>query len=209
MATESFAQRVGIKAGGNMTNMLIKDDEETLSDDFKMKPGFLVGAVCEIPLSDVIYFEPGLLITTKGYKYSESETLFGITMDVEQSMNNYYLDIPLNFKAAFEMGDAKIYGAAGPLVGIGLSGKLKSKITGAGLDTDETETIEWGSDAEEDDLKRLDFGVSIGAGVELNALQIGLFYNLGLANISSYTDDGATIQNRGLGLSVAWFFGDN
>ena len=87
--------------------------------------------------------------------------------------------------------------------------KLKSKITGAGLDTDETETIEWGSDAEEDDLKRLDFGVSIGAGVELNALQIGLFYNLGLANISSYTDDGATIQNRGLGLSVAWFFGDN
>ena len=108
MATESFAQRVGIKAGGNMTNMLIKDDEETLSDDFKMKPGFLVGAVCEIPLSDVIYFEPGLLITTKGYKYSESETLFGITMDVEQSMNNYYLDIPLNFKAAFEMGDAKI-----------------------------------------------------------------------------------------------------
>lgn len=209
MATESFAQRVGIKAGANMSNMLVKDDDDTYSDDFKMKPGFLVGAVCEIPISDVIFFEPGLLLTTKGYKYSDSETIFGVTVDVEQNIGTYYIDIPLNFKAAFEMGDAKIYGAAGPFVGIGLSGKMNSKMSGAGLDTDETEDIKWGSDAEEDDFKRLDYGVSIGAGVELSALQIGLFYNLGLANISSYTDEGSTIQNRGLGLSVAWFFGDN
>lgn len=36
MSTESFAQLVGIKAGANMTNMLIKDDEDTYSHDFKM-----------------------------------------------------------------------------------------------------------------------------------------------------------------------------
>lgn len=143
------------------------------------------------------------MLTTKGYKYSDSETLFGVTVEVEQSLGSYYVDIPLNFKAAFEMGDAKIYGAAGPFVGIGLSGKMKTKMTGAGLDTDETEDIEWDSDVEEDDFKRLDYGVSVGAGIELSDLQIGLFYNLGLANISSYTDDGATIQNRGLILSVA------
>ena len=69
------------------------------------------------------------------------------------------------------------------------------------------EDVEWGSDKEKDDLKRLDFGLTMGGGVEINSIQIGLTYALGLANISSYTDYGTKINNRVLGLSVGYKFG--
>jgi hypothetical protein len=207
MTTELFAQNFGLKGGLNLSNMLMKDDEDTYSDDFKMKPGFHIGATAEFPLSDMLSFETGLLLSTKGYKMSEEDTDDGETYKYEVKLNLLYLDIPLTGKATFDVGGAKIYGVFGPYVGMGLSGKTKSEYT----DDGETETyeddIEWGSDEEKSELKRLDFGLTMGAGVEINSIQIGLTYNMGLANISPYTEDGFKINNRVLGLSVGYKFG--
>ncbi len=209
-ATETFAQRIGIRAGAVMSNMLMKDDEDTYSDDFKLKPGFTVGVVGEIAFNDNFYFEPGLMLTTKGYKLNSEETIMGFTVKTDASSNPLYLDIPLNFKIATEIGDeVKLYGVAGPYIGIGLTGKVKSKVEVLGEVEEDNSSISWGSDADNDDLKRLDFGVTVGAGAEFGPLQAGLFYSLGLANISSYTDGGATISNRVMGLNVTWFFGEN
>ncbi|HLN52920.1 MAG TPA: porin family protein [Lentimicrobium sp.] len=210
LTTESFAQRIGIRAGAVMTNMLMKDDEDTYSDDFKMKPGFTAGVVGEIPFNDMFYFEPGLMLTTKGFKLDSEETMLGFTIKTEASSNPLYIDIPLNFKVAGEVGDEiKIYGLAGPYIGLGIGGKMKSKIEGMGEVEETDEAIKWGSDEDEDDFKMLDFGVTVGAGVEFGPVQAGLFYGLGLANISPYTDGGAKIANRTMGLTVTWFFGEN
>ncbi len=197
----------GLKGGLNLSNMLIKDDDETYSDDFKMKPGFHVGAMAEFPLSEIFSFETGLFLSTKGYKISEEETLMGETLKMETKANLLYLDIPLTAKATFDLGGAKIYGVFGPYVGMGLSGKGKEEVTYDGETETEEEDVEWGSDKEKDDLKRLDFGLTMGGGVEINSIQIGLTYALGLANISSYTDYGTKINNRVLGLSVGYKFG--
>jgi len=64
----------------------------------------------------------------------------------------------------------------------------------------------WGS-GEYDFLKRLDFGLTGGAGIEINFIQIDLSYGLGLANISSYTNDGDKINNRVLGIFLGYKFG--
>lgn len=191
ITASSYAQKFGIKAGLNLSNMLIKDDQDTYSTDFKMSPGFHVGPTAEIPINKMFSFETALLLSTKGYKYSES----GYT----ESANLLYLDLPLTAKASFDIGSIKIYGAFGPYIGMGLSGKFKS--------TDSPdETLNWGSGSE-DDLKRIDLGLTFGAGVEINAIQIGLSYGLGLANISSFTDGGSKINNRVVGISVGYRFG--
>ena len=208
MATdELIAQNFGIKAGLNLSNMLIKDDDDTYSDDFKMKPGFHIGATAEFQLTEMFSFETGLLLSTKGFKMSEEETYMGETYKYESKLNLLYLDIPLTAKASFDLGGAKIYGAFGPYLGIGLSGKSKHEETYDGETESEEEDIEWGSDEDESNLKRLDFGLTMGAGVEINSIQIGLSYALGLANISPYTDGGSKINNRVLGLSVGYKFG--
>jgi len=204
MAKESYAQIFGIRAGLNLSNMLDKDDEGTNSNDFKMKPGFNVGPTVEFPINEMVSFESGLLLSTKGFKYDEKGTDGGETYEYNVKSNLLYLDIPLTAKAHFDVKAAKIYGAFGPYIGIGLSGKVKSEDTSMGQTDKSDETIKWGSDKENDDLKRLDYGLTLGAGVLINSIQIGLSYDLGLANISAYTDGGAKTSNRVLALSVGY-----
>lgn len=207
MTTEIFAQNFGIKGGLNLSNMLVKDDDDTYSDDFKMKPGFHIGATAEFPLTGIFSFETGLLLSTKGSKMSEEETFMGETYKYESKLTLFYLDIPLSAKASFDLGGTKIYGVFGPYLSYGLSGKSKYEETFDGETESDEEDIKWGSDEDESDLKRLDFGLTMGAGVEINSIQIGLSYALGLANISPYTDGGSKINNRVLGLSVGYKFG--
>jgi outer membrane protein W len=207
MTTGLFAQSFGVKAGLNLSNMLVKDDDDTYSDDFKMNPGFHAGLTVDFPITEVFSFETGLLASTKGYKISEEETIAGETFEIEGKLNLLYLDIPLTGKVSFDIGGAKIYGAFGPYVGVGLTGKSKSEITVGGETEEEEEDIEWGSDEEGDDLKRLDYGLTVGAGVEISAIQIGVSYGLGLAKINPDTSNGAKINNRVIGISVGYRFG--
>lgn len=192
VSSSTFAQVLGVKAGLNLSNMLVKDDNNTYSDDHKMKPGFHLGVTAEVPFEEMFSFETGLLFTQKGYKYESS--FMGTTY--EGTLNLNYIEIPLNGKITYDMGSAKIYGLLGPYVGFGLSGKYKND--------DDDSKVEWGSDEDEDDLKRLDFGLNVGAGVEIDALTIGISYGLGLANISPYSDGGYKANNRVIGISVGY-----
>ncbi len=200
MASQSFAQNLILKGGLNMANMLEKDDDDTYSDDYKMKPGFHAGLGVEIPVSEAIALEVGALMTTKGLKIKDE--IFGV--DYSATLNTLYLDIPVLLKPYFEVAEGtKIFGAVGPYVGLGLAGNLKVKAAG---ETD-TESLDWGNDEDKDDFKRLDFGLSIGGGIEIKGLQVGVSYGLGLANISPYSDDGYKSQNRVLAISVGYKLG--
>ncbi len=200
---QANAQTFGVKAGLNLANMLSKDDDDTYSDDFKMNPGFHLGLAADFPITDFLSFEPGLLFMTKGMRFNQD--ILGFS--VKGKLNLYYIDIPLNMKATFKAGDnLKVFATAGPYIGLGLSGKAKSTTVYQGEKETHSEDIKWGGDEDEDDFKRLDFGLTFGAGVEIKAISIGLSYDLGLANISSYKNDGTKISNRVLKLSVGYRF---
>lgn len=207
MASESFAQTFGVRAGLNLSKMLVKDNDNTYSDNYKMNPGFHIGGTVEFPISDMFSVEADLLLSTKGTRVKEEETMMGETYEMKAKINLFYIDIPITVKASFDVGDVKIYGAAGPYIGVGLSGKSKYEITYNGETETDDEKIEWGSDKDEDMLKRLDFGLIFGAGVAINSIQAGLSYGLGLANISADSDDGFNIKNRVLGITVGYTIG--
>lgn len=202
VAAESFGQSFGFKAGLNLSKQFAKDNEANYTADLKMKPGFNVGVTAEFPIADFISFETGLIFSTKGYKYSEEDVDF----KYKENLNMFYVDVPLTAKATFELGGVSIYGLLGPYVGMGIGGKLKWEDSFLGETTKDSEKINWGSDADNDDFKRLDFGLTFGAGVEISSFQVGLSYGLGLANISSYTEAGTKINNRVIGISVGYKF---
>lgn len=211
VSAESFAQTFRIKAGLNLSKMLDENDYNTYSDDYNMKPGFLVGATAEIPLNRVFFIETGMFLSTKGYKVDieEKVTMFS-TYSHYEKLNLFYADIPLTAKASFDFGGVNIYGLFGPYIGIGLSGKLKVKETRPQIGQDEAIRIDeeinvkWGS-GDDDDFKRLDYGLTVGVGVEKKSVQVGLTYSLGLANIS--TTNGTKTKNRVLGISIGYRFG--
>jgi len=208
MATDKlFSQEFGIKAGFNSSNMHVVEDGSIISEDFNMRTGFHIGATAEFPLTEIFSLETGLLISTKGVIYKQLLTEEDMDFEYKFNLSPLYLDIPVTAKASFDIGGgAKIYGVFGPYAAIGLSGKIKQEESINGATTSEEIDIEWGSDIESSNFKRMDFGLIMGAGVELNSIQIGLNYSLGLANISPQTN--VKVNNRVLGISVGYKFGE-
>lgn len=188
VAFSSFGQRIGIKAGLNFSSAAIDMD----GFDTKMKTGIHFGAVAEFGISDMLAFEPGLIFSQKGVKLDPEGGLggFGDFLDDAETRLNY-LDIPLNVKLKF----GKFFAQAGPSVGIALSGTQEF----AG----DEEDIEFGSD--DDQMKRMDLGLNIGAGMQFNHLQVSANYGLGLSNLSNSDDD---MKNRVFSVSVGYYFGE-
>lgn len=206
---QSFAQNIGVRAGLNMSNMLMKEGQRTYSEDFNTNPGFQIGLVADFPIQGIFSFETGLMLSSKGYRENEEFTEMGERYKYNSSLNLMYLEIPLAAKASFDLGGVRVYGNFGPYLGMGISGKYKWDYSYSGESDKGDETVNWGNDPENEEFRRFDYGLTMGAGVEINNLQIGLNYGLGLANVSSYNEDGFKANNRVLGLTVGYFFNKN
>ena len=214
MTFESFAQTFGIKAGLNLSNMLIKETEFFIpynnnSYNYKMNPGFHLGATAELPVSDLFTLETGLLFSVKGIIISNEENFGATPLITKEKQNLLYLDIPIVAKVPFSLGGYDFYGSFGPYFGMGLAGNSKAIVNFGDLHETESRSINWGSDEGIDDFKRVDYGLTFGAGIKLNSFQAGLSYNLGLANISPESSSGSVISNRVLGISIGYMFGES
>ena len=148
------------------------------------KVGFHVGARVELALPSLaegVYTNAGLLFTTKGCKMDWGDL-------GKANASAYYLELPIHIGYKYAVSDSfAIFGDAGPYVGFGLFGKLKSTYTDYDFYEDvyytETET----SDVFED-VNRFDVGVGLRVGVELNKkYSVSLSYDWGL--LDSYKGD--------------------
>ena len=192
MTTKSFAQvKYGVKAGLNLANINEKSSLGSENDGKTSKIGFHFGGTAEFPASEAVSVQTGLLFSSKGYKVSYE--------GASGSTNVNYLEIPINTIYKIEIGSSKLCLSAGPYLGYAVSANAKY----GDLEGD----LKIGS-GKEDDIKALDYGLNIGAGVELNdKITIGLQYGIGLANISPYTEYGFSAKNNVFGISVGYMFG--
>ncbi|TFH36209.1 MAG: PorT family protein [Bacteroidia bacterium] len=204
LSYQAFGQKYGIRGGFNLANQVWQEDGDTYSADFKSKPGFHIGGIIEFPFTDLLSLETGLILDTKGLNWKEGDSGFSY----EENYSLYYLDVPVVLKAVIEVGGSiGVYAVAGPYFGMGLSGKSKWVYESTGGDESGEDKVEWGSDPEIDHFKRPDFGLTFGGGVDIKGIQVGVTYDLGLANISSYTDNNAKINNRVLRITGCYWFG--
>ena len=189
------AQRVGLIGGLNLAKVSIEEDGTSFTDQLEYNEAFHLGIIIEIPITDVILVEPGVIGTIKGFRYEED-------MGSDPYISRLYLayvEIPANLKARLPLGIVKPYIEAGPYFAVGVYGRTWVTY---GND-DESDEIEWGGDTGE--FKRPDFGFNFGAGVELGRVIIGGSYGLGLANISNFED--STIKNRVIRVILGVKFG--
>ena len=194
----SFAQTFGIKAGVNSSKIVMNFDNADGEIKMKSQVGFHVGSMVEFQIKNTFSIESGLIFTTK-------KGFFEVEDDAELEravINTFYLDIPLAVKKSFTISNTKVFGTFGSYLGMGLSGTLKNDIIEDGQTDSETSDISFGSD-KNDLLKKFEFGLTAGIGIELKTIQIGITYNLGLSNIG---DNDTVLKNRVLGLSVAYLF---
>ncbi|WP_297101092.1 porin family protein [uncultured Draconibacterium sp.] len=200
-----FAQTIGVRAGYSLSDLFLEEGGESASENFSMRSGFHLGPTFEWDINEGAGIETALLLTTKGVKQDESESYEGITYSSKAKVNLWYLDIPVYGKLYADVAKTRIYGMAGPYVGIGLSGKTKMEESGGGESYDEEWDIVWGPD-EDDDLKRLELGLAVGGGIEINSFLFEFTSHFGLNNISPQSDYDIVARNRAFMFSLGYKF---
>ena len=152
----------GVKGGLNLST-ITGDLNET-----KMKVGFNVGATLDYAFTPELYLMTGLEYTTKGVK---------IDVEGDPSLNAAYLQLPIHLGYKFEIAEnSKIVVHGGPFVAYGINGKYKEK--------DPESRVEASVNTFDKMMKRFDFGLGLGAGVEIGKINIGLGYDFGLVNVA-------------------------
>ncbi len=206
------AQTFSLKAGYNLSNIQQKSEDMPMFPfEYKSISGFHVGGFLEMPINDLFTIESGLQFSSKGSKMELSMNdaySIGGDIGIELLINSYYLDIPITLKATHQLNDnLALFANAGPYIGIGLTGKLKSTLSFMGQEESEEEDIEWGQNEDTDVFRRLDMGLTFGGGVQMKAFLIGLSYDLGLLNINTTQEGYSSRKNKVFKISVGYHFG--
>jgi hypothetical protein len=194
--TLATAQTVRLQGGPQLSTLYYKDMDGRITDGVKSRPSFHVGAVAEWEIADAFSFETGLLYSGRGMKVDSY-------FDGKVNLILHQLEIPLVGKMYFDVGSQRLYGVFGPYIGINLAGKYKPQGEDVFGGYQSAYKLDIGSDQNQD-LKRIDAGLKLGGGIELGPLQVGLFYNLGLANNSPYTGERFSMKQGVFGVSASY-----
>ena len=190
-----FGQTFGFKGGLNLSNMVYKPDGSGSSHNYNVHSEFHFGIITDIPFSKKVSLETDLILSTKGI-HVKQEKYNGFSPD-EGTIQLLYLDIPAALKIFLSDNNTKPYLLAGPYAGFGISGKVTIN--------DQSQSIHFGS-AYDEDFKDLDFGFTVGGGMEINGFLLGLNYDIGLINIYSHEDIHGKVYNRNVRISIGYVF---
>jgi hypothetical protein len=180
------AQRFGIKGGVNFANVAISTSGVSISPS--SITGFQAGPVIECNLNNSLYLNSGVLYSLKGFKIKSG------TDKMQETFN--YLEIPVNVAYKFPTGgNMDFFIQAGPYLAYAASGKTKLNDVSVDLDF------------KEQGIKRFDYGLGFGAGLDLGALVASINYQLGLNNLNDDSTTEGSIKNKVFQVSLAYMFG--
>jgi hypothetical protein len=211
LASVAQSTRIGVRGGLQLSDIRSQPDNRAgLTDDTKMRFGYQAGIILDYSFNKVMFFQPGLLINSKGSKVVYRDNLLGTVTTIQN--NPIYVELPLLFGLRFGLENFKIFGVAGPYMGYGVAGKNSFKFESPmpALNTQSEGSIRWGNEtslSDPRDLRRFDMGLTVGAGVELRNTQIGLYYSPGVFNISPEGSSGK-LYNTLIGIHATLLFGD-
>ncbi|MEJ6982299.1 porin family protein [Pedobacter sp. P351] len=206
-----FSQvRFGIKAGPNFANIQSTGGEDA---DLGILPlyitSFHIGGLAEFKISRILFFQPGISLSGKGYKIDYSSSSDDYSESLKGNANLLYMEAPLNIIAKFKAGSGNFLIGSGPYIGYALSGKSKTdiKVDAPGTEDDfsinSKEDMEFGK--EENQINPLDFGVNFISGYELKrGIFATLGFGLGLKNMSNSSLE--TTKNKIISLSFGYKF---
>lgn len=194
--------------GFNAAGMSVSSEaeESIASKSYQSIGGFHVGATYNYFIKEnnnsEFILESGLILENKGSK----KTLEESSLSLDRTFRLYYLDVPVYFNYRYRLNNRhKVYIGVGPYVGVGIFGnKHISFAFGDDDPSTNNQKIKWGSNVEEDDLKRLDYGLSGKVGYLFNeTVNVAISYDYGLPNISTKSDT-ESFKNRLLRISLAY-----
>ncbi len=202
--------QVYVQGGVNLANITKNKSGGTSNNN--LLTTFNAGILGRFNLSDALDLETGLLLDGRGSKTNNYLTSSTDDNYKKAKFNPLYLEVPLNLVVRFPLEKkTNVFINAGPYVAMGIAGKSKIETKVFGQTTTSTSNIKFTStdptadnQASYDRLKRFDYGVNVGAGVDLGKLLLKVNYGLGLEKINStQTNNTADAKNKYRTLSIS------
>lgn len=196
VAASGQGARFGVTAG------FTSSDARSIKDfDFKSVAQYNVGVTCNLPLLLGFSIQPSLLYQSKSLNADMGVASAKTTVG--------YLELPVQVQWGLDLLLARPYVFAEPFVGVGLNTTTKASSTIAGSGT----IKEAGFDV----INRMEYGVALGAGLDIWKLQVSLkyFWNLGRLVDKNGVVGGDIIDNvsniwntnyQGVTINAVYFF---
>jgi hypothetical protein len=183
--TAASAQSIqaGVKGGVNFATVTFEGEPDATSGHWFG----VVGAFVVMPVHGGVSLQPEVLYTRKGAQLRGAGAQPTLLLD--------YLEVPVLARVSTNAFGTKVFFVGGPAVAWRVRARTRTKFSGA------TEEVDIS-----DQLRRLDFGIVGGAGVELESLFIDGRYTLGLTDINKDSTDAARAVNRAVSVTVGWRF---
>ena len=197
--TTAKSQKVYVQGGVNLSNITTSNSGST--EDSHLLTTFNAGIMARSNNAEPIALEAGLLVEGKGAKSSGGS---GNT-NYDATFNPLYLQLPVNLviRVPLQTNNSNIFVFGGPYIAMGIAGKSKVKGQILGANIDNTKDIQFTNvDPNDNDqayskLKRFDYGVNVGAGIDLGKILLKANYGMGLSKISSMqTNNGENAKNK-------------
>ena len=204
--------QIYVQGGLNLAN--ITETKSGQTQDNKMLTTFNAGILGRTNSTEAIALETGLLIQGRGAK---ANTYLNTSTDdnyVKAKFNPLYLELPVNLILRLPMESKNnIFFNAGPYIAMGIGGKSTIDTKFLGSETHSTSNIKFNNDdpstteqegASYDRLKRFDYGVNVGAGLDVGKLLLKVNYGFGLAKINSTeTNNSSDDKNKYRTISIS------
>jgi hypothetical protein len=162
-AQETKALEIGVRGGVNFASLYTKDASKS-----DIIPGFNGGFFAKIPVSTLFAFQPELSVSTKGATITYNSLL----LDGTANFNLTYLEMPLLCVVnVTKRANVQV----GPYVAYLLDSKVKNKSN--------VNLFNFEQNLDADSYNRIDAGIVLGAGIDIDAITMGIRYNLGLTKV--------------------------
>ncbi len=192
----------GFKMGVDFSNSKWSNDEFTLNDSLNSKRLISprLGFILEIPINDNLFVQTGIFGSARGYRAKEEDEIGGKVYESKLYQIMLYFDLPIYIGYKHDLGDAKLFAMAGPMISYGTYATMLFHVE------DEWDNLHQKvGNSDTDDFKPLDLGIIIEGGVEVDRFQFSAFFSQGLSNLSNF--EGSVIKNNVFGLTAAVKFG--
>jgi hypothetical protein len=189
--------QVYVQGGLNLANITNTNSGQTEKNHELTT--FNAGVMGRFGISNTFDLESGILFTGKG---SKAETYYNDGNDyVKTKFNPLYLEVPLNAVIKIPLNTkakSNVFFHAGPYIAIGVAGKSSGESSIIGFKSSFSNPIKFSNDdpftSRQDDaayykLKRFDFGVNVGGGIDFGKFLLKANYGYGLAKINSTQGD--------------------
>jgi hypothetical protein len=216
----AFAQlKLGVKAGANISSLSGYTPED-LINDVKGAASYQFGVLAKVNLGDFFSLQPEVLLSMKGAELTNDQsdaalgtlsTMMGKPIPNSMQLKTTYLEVPLNIQAGVGLGSLfRVYGQVSPY----LSYLISDDVDGAEdfYAAYKNFMSERGDGAQP--LNSFDYGIGLGAGVEVLFLQLSVKYDFSLNEFKEVAgtilDDVnplfSSLKHRNLSISLAFLF---